>query len=192
MGKLEWLIGAGVVGSLLHVANKEKKEREEAAQEERRRKSCICRFNDGMTQREFVELVHREGKAISRLKTVSIEGPVVSGKVRTVSGLSHWSFEIDFNDYGHLTGRYWLDTDNDESTIPEVLAGRIASAIKAGHCESWFYDFADNDEDDNEDDYIEYDDDLDEQESMNFCPFCGKRIHVLGARFCTVCGKKLN
>ncbi len=57
------------------------------------------------------------------------DGPVVYGIVESQSGLSEWSFTIDFNDYGHITGEYWITTDNDDSIIPERVAGRIREAI---------------------------------------------------------------
>jgi hypothetical protein len=43
----------------------------------------------------------------------------VTLRVGSISGLSTWEAEIGFNHYGHLTGAYWLDTENTDSLIPE-------------------------------------------------------------------------
>jgi len=44
--------------------------------------------------------------------------------------LSEWNFKVDFNDYGHLTGQYWLTSDNDDSNIPSHVADNISSMIR--------------------------------------------------------------
>ena len=50
--------------------------------------------------------------------------------VRSNSGLTTWSARVDFNDYGHLTGNYWLETDNTESVIPEHFANSMQAEIR--------------------------------------------------------------
>jgi hypothetical protein len=50
--------------------------------------------------------------------------------VRFNSGLSTWAAKIDFNDYGHLTGRYWLKAENSQSIIPEHFANVVRTQIK--------------------------------------------------------------
>lgn len=74
-------------------------------------------------------IVKRSGRHIKRLTDLSINGPVVYGTVRTNSGLSEWDFKLDFNDYGHITGRYWLIYGNEDSSIPIKVAEKISSMI---------------------------------------------------------------
>ena len=97
---------------------------------ESERKNTLCMFEDGVSQDEFNLIVEDTCKTISRVIDFKTKGPVVSGKIRSQSGVSEWSFEIDFNDYGHITGKYWISSKNNESKIPETIAQRIQVAIK--------------------------------------------------------------
>ena len=53
----------------------------------------------------------------------------VTLEVGSISGLSTWSAEIDFNDYGRLTGAYWLLSENPDSLIPEHFADAVRAQI---------------------------------------------------------------
>ena len=98
-------------------------------EEENRRKNSVCRFDGDITKEEFYVMVKRGGKGIKRLKSLYAEGPIAYGTVRSQSGISDWCFRIDFNDYGEISGRYWLSTDNDDSDIPKIVADRISQMI---------------------------------------------------------------
>lgn len=124
-GILGAIAGIGLVGLLIRNVKKER----EAKAQEKKRKNTPCEFNDGISQEEFDSIVKKAGKKIKRLTSLMSDGPVVYGIVESQSGLSEWSFTIDFNDYGHITGEYWITTDNDDSIIPERVAGRIREAI---------------------------------------------------------------
>ena len=178
MGVLSWIIGAGVVGGLIHKSNK--KAREEAAEQERRR-NTPCRFIDDFSESEFELMAINAAKHIKRL-CVSVEGPTIYGTVQSQSGISEWYFKVDFNDYGHITGRYWLSSDNSDSSIPEHYADKLSSLIQN-------YDPDDYDSDDNDDESL--------SNSKvrgfvgNFCPYCGEKLTVHDSAFCSFCGKKL-
>jgi len=87
-------------------------------------------FLDGLSQSDFETIIYNTARKIKRIMSISINGPVISGRVQSQSGISVWSFTIDFNDYGHTTGRYWVTSSNSDSTIPTTLAERISCAIK--------------------------------------------------------------
>ena len=123
MGILGWMIGIGLVGSLLSNAREE-------AEEERRRRDTPCRFVDGFSEYEFESMVKRAGKKIRRISELTVEGPFVYGTVRSQSGISEWSFQLDFNDYGHITGSYWMTTDNSDSSIPDRLGHLIQCELQ--------------------------------------------------------------
>lgn len=124
MGLLGWIIGGGLaVGAVARKIRSKEQERQ-------RRRSCQCRFTDGVTEPGFHDIVMKYAKPIKRLWITSINGPFVHGKVRSSSGISEWTFELDFNDYGHLTGEYWIDSENKDSSIPESLAEHIADEIR--------------------------------------------------------------
>ena len=87
-------------------------------------------FSDGITQQEFESIVMRACKPIKRLTVLEIDGPRVKCQVRTSSGISTWRFSMNFDDAGHLTGHYWLDTDNSKSIIPHNVGDEISEEIK--------------------------------------------------------------
>ncbi|QUA52197.1 hypothetical protein [Aristaeella lactis] len=97
--------------------------------EEQKRRNTPCLFEDGFTEEQFVEMVVEAKKDIKRLKKYYVETAIVHGTALSQSGLSEWKFTIDFNDYGHLTGRYWIKSDNIDSTLPKVFADRISERI---------------------------------------------------------------
>ena len=125
MGFLDWVVGVGFTGWILKKFADAEKEREE----EERRVNSPCRFLDGISQKEFASIAIRTGKRFRRVTEISVDGPIVYGTVQTQSGLSEWYFKIDFNDYGHLTGNYWISTDNSDSNIPGHVANAISAAI---------------------------------------------------------------
>lgn len=99
------------------------------AAEERKRKNTPCNFNDKITEDEFKSIVEVACNSIKRVIEVSVEGPIVNAAVRSQSGISNWQFKIDFNDYGNITGKYWLTNENSDSQIPSVAAERIKEEI---------------------------------------------------------------
>ena len=99
-------------------------------EEENRRKSAVCHFDEGISEEEFYAMVQLGGKGIRRITKLYAKSTMVYGTVRSQSGISDWNFQIDFNDYGKLTGTYWLSRDNKDSDIPQVVADRIAQQIK--------------------------------------------------------------
>lgn len=175
----------GIMGSMLGRKSKEEEEkRKQAEEEEKHRKNAECVFSDGITQEEFEIIVRRSGKGIKRLAKLSVDEMMVRGVVHSQSGISDWKFQIDFSDYGHLTGKYWLEKDNDDSQIPEIIASRISDAIK------YFPECVDE----------KFEEDLDnaedakftkEMEKAKYCPYCGEELVGVNARFCGYCGKKV-
>ena len=98
--------------------------------EEFERKNTPCRFSSALTQSDFKELAISVAKPIKRLR-VSVENEFVIGEVRTSSGINTWTFKLDFNDYGRISGRYWFRfRDNADSQIPDSYAKQLKSAIE--------------------------------------------------------------
>lgn len=128
----EYLLVGGFIASLIHGGRKSAEREAERREEDRRRRNTPCNFVDGFSKEDFERIAYKSGKHIKRLIKTRVEGPVVYGTVRAQSGLSEWEFRVDFNDYGHITGKYWLYSDNDDSNIPEHFADNIKQVIKAG------------------------------------------------------------
>ena len=173
MGLLGWIIGVGVVGGLIHKSIRKTQAKKE---EEQRRKNSPCRFEDGISAYEFEQIAISAGKKIKRLY-VSVIGPVIYGKVQSQSGISEWDFTVDFNDYGHITGNYWLSSDNSDSTIPGHFADNVADAIRK-------VKFTDDSVT-----YPKYSNA--KTAAICICPYCGERIPVRSVAFCPFCGRKL-
>lgn len=97
--------------------------------EEMKRKNTPCNFDNGISQSDFNDIVKIACQSIERVIDYSVNNTKIRGKVRSNSGITDWHFTIDFNDYGNITGRYWLESKNNDSKIPEVIAERIKSDI---------------------------------------------------------------
>ena len=121
--KLLWTGGAVLVGAALRSSR-------QAARETRRRVNSPLCFDDGITEQEFAEVAASAARSLPRLKKLSVTGMTAAIDVRSNSGLTTWSARVDFNDYGHLTGNYWLETDNTESVIPEHFANSMQAEIR--------------------------------------------------------------
>lgn len=174
----------GVAGAVLHASAKNVEQRKKENAEEERRKSAECIFDDGITQEEFEVIVKRAGKGIKRLSELKVDEMAVIGTVHSQSGITDWNFKIDFSDYGHLTGKFWMSTDNDDSEIPRTIAGRISDAIK------YFPECVD-DAFEEELDKLEEIKDEKKKRPERYCPYCGEKLVGEGARFCGYCGSKI-
>lgn len=88
-----------------------------------------CNFKDGISKKQFENMVRQAYKSTKRLTALYNKGTVVYGTVKSQSGLTEWHFNIDFNDCGYITGQYWINSDNDDSDIPEKIAQIISLNI---------------------------------------------------------------
>lgn len=112
----------GLLGVGVAVVWKEKRE-------DKARMMTNCSFSKGISKMEFESIAHQASAGIKRLKEIYVEGPVIHGTVRSQSGLNIWKFKLDFNDYGLVTGNYWIYSDNNDSDIPKFLANKIQEII---------------------------------------------------------------
>ena len=118
------------------------------------------------------------------MSELKVDEMVVIGTVHSQSGITDWNFKIDFSDYGHLTGKFWMSTDNDDSEIPRTIAGRISDAIK------YFPECVD-DAFEEELDKLEEIKGEKKKRSERYCPYCVEKLVGAGARFCGYCGSKI-
>ena len=122
--------GAVGVGLLAKGLSKSQEEQQKALELEKKRQNTPCLFNDGISQNEFSEIAKRKAKKIKRISSISISGTILHGTVQSQSGISTWAFQLDFNDFGHLTGKYWHCSENRDSDIPKSLGNQIEEEIK--------------------------------------------------------------
>lgn len=121
MAFLEFLLVA-VVGNAIRKTRR-------AARETKRRKGSPLHFDHRLRPQEFTHIVSEIARTIPRLARCESIGMTVYFEITSNSGLTTWAAEIDFNDYGRLTGTYWLTSDNTQSNIPEFFAERIQREI---------------------------------------------------------------
>lgn len=69
------------------------------------------------------------GEKHRRVKNISVKGPVIYCTVESQTGNSNWDFNVDFNNWGHITGTYWSQTDNDDSSIPKHYGDMVSEEI---------------------------------------------------------------
>ena len=128
-------------------------------QEKNNRENIPCQFTKRLTEEEFEELAFRAARRINKKRIdVEVYGAKVYGTVTSQSGLTEWDFTIDFNDYGSVTGTYWLWAENEDSLIPENMAEVMQSEIG---------DLLSNRDDHEYDDVYEGDDEPGVSESNN-------------------------
>ena len=154
--------------------------------EEHERKNTPCYFDERITFDEFKKIAIDVAKPIKRLH-VFVNNQFVTGEVKTVSGINSWTFEIDFNDFGKITGDYWfVYSGNTDSDIPSNYAKKLSNAIRY---------FIENKSYESCEEATDYDEDLEEE---HFCPNCGAVLDEQpgfnpsnDSYTCKKCGQKL-
>ena len=94
-----------------------------------KRKATPCFFKDGISAEEFKKIALHVGEKHRRVKNISVKGPVIYCTVESQTGNSNWDFNVDFNNWGHITGTYWSQTDNNDSSIPKHYGDMVAEEI---------------------------------------------------------------
>ena len=131
MGFWDKFAGVGLAAGLLGLVTYGIKSSIEGRKEEEKRKSTPFYFPTSIPQETFKAIVFRATKQLKKKKiNIEIDNSIVYGTVTSQSGLSAWNFSIDFNDYGSLTGKYWLKSENDDSLIPKRIADYIQQEIQ--------------------------------------------------------------
>lgn len=88
-------------------------------------------FEDGISEDEFQQIARDAIKGIKRIKRCEFKNAKAIFTVVSQSGISEWSFSVDFNAWGHFTNRHWLYSENHDSKIPYVVASRMQKEIDA-------------------------------------------------------------
>ena len=97
---------------------------------EKNRPHMTCSFNEGITQSDLLCFAEHAASEIHNKEiSVSVDGPIIQGVVVSQSRLTKWLFVSDYNDYGHITGKYWLWSENEDSKIPGVVAESVKAQI---------------------------------------------------------------
>lgn len=122
MGFFSWLLAGGTVAGIGYkVVNKYKKDKA--------RREIKVIYNNELSEEEFKEIVNKIAKRLKRVTSIEIYNARIYGKVISQSGISDWSFIVDFNDWGYIDGKYIVESDNYDSEIPERFAELVKEEI---------------------------------------------------------------
>lgn len=115
---------------------KEESELEEILNENNRirevnsvRREMPCSYNDGLSREDFVSIAERCAKKIKRIKDVRVNRGMIICTVVSQTGISSWNFDVDFNNWGHITGVFWTYSSNSDSSIPRNYGYMVSGAI---------------------------------------------------------------
>lgn len=98
--------------------------------ETRRRKGSPLQFDDALTPADFSAIVQEAARRTPRVRHSEVVGMTIVLHVRSNTGLSMWRAEADFNDYGRLSGTYWISSENSGSVIPNHFADLVQAEIQ--------------------------------------------------------------
>lgn len=137
-GKLLGFGGAALVLYGISSARKESKAlaREEAElknviETEKRRQNTPFYYPECISEEKFRIIAETSIKTMKRkFASFNVADGRIYGTIISQSGISEWDFCIDFNDFGKLTGEYWLHAENDDSIIPRRIAETVKYAIR--------------------------------------------------------------
>ena len=138
------LLGALGLGAWIKKADKKRAEeeekkiqewykyREEQREKEERRKNSVPIYSEGVTEEDMRRIIDDAAKWNKRLLSYEFNPDrlLVTCKMRSNSGSTKWKFELDYNNFGHLDGTYWITQENKDSPIPKSMAEDIADEIK--------------------------------------------------------------
>ena len=118
------LLELGAIGVLEFLIHQSRKAESQKSEEEHKRRTTPYYFDEGITEEDFRNIVLQASRHIKRVEKLTSDGLIVSGSFRSQSGLTSCDFEIDFNDYGHITGKYccWGQALFFAMPYPEELA----------------------------------------------------------------------
>ena len=118
-----------VVNIILEVHSWNSQERLEKKQDEELRQSLSIQFPEFLNQEEFNRIIHEESVKIIRIKEVEISQALINFEVYSNSRISTWCFTLDYNDYGILTGKVRISSENTDSSMPKNVSLRISERL---------------------------------------------------------------
>lgn len=129
MGIPDKLLISGAIAVVGTLAAKGIRESAAAAKKEQRRRETLPRFIPWLTERDFSLMVGYVASLSPRVIKAEVTGLVVQITVRSNSKLTTWAADLDFNDYGNPSGKYWIRTENDQSPVPKWFADTLAEQM---------------------------------------------------------------
>ena len=104
-----------------------------SAKETAKRRGTPVEWDPRFPREAFEEVVTKATHKLPRVYASHTDGLIVTIHVKSNTGLTSWKAEVDFCDYGRLTGKYWISSENTQSPIPQALADAIVAEVHARH-----------------------------------------------------------
>lgn len=117
------------VGAYLSFAPSKIQKKVQKAQEQNRR-GTPCRFRDSASRSAFEAAAKEAGKNIPGLQQLTVSGSVVHGVGLNPKTRVACHFDLDFNDSGAITGKYWKYCDDPNAGLPDFIGNRIQYALR--------------------------------------------------------------
>jgi hypothetical protein len=102
-----------------------------SAKETAKRRATPVEWDPRFTREAFQDVVYQTAQKLPRVYASHADGLIVTIHVKSNTGLTSWKAEIDFCDYGRLTGTYWIISENNQSPIPQALADAVVAEVHA-------------------------------------------------------------
>ena len=99
--------------------------------EEEKRANTPFHFNQDLSYDDFKAAIYETSIPIKQIVSIIIDGPKATFKVKSLLGIYYWQFDIDFNDYGVFSGKYWLNSTKRHSEIPKKVASNVTKICLA-------------------------------------------------------------
>ena len=93
-------------------------------------KPKLMSYDNGITYHAFEDIVRTVCKPIKRIQSFKINSGIVTLNVLSQSGISEWSFILDFNDEGNFTGNFKEYSENSDSNLSETIAHKISEKVR--------------------------------------------------------------
>ncbi|MEE1037949.1 MAG: hypothetical protein U0K95_02190 [Eubacterium sp.] len=95
------------------------------------RESISCNFNEAISKSFFLELCKHSQKTNNRITKVYVNEDYAEATftVESITQYSTWIFKVNFNNWGNITSRYWLWSENEDSEIPNKVAANMSMLI---------------------------------------------------------------
>lgn len=102
-----------------------------SSKETAKRRGTPVEWDPRFPRDAFLDVVNKTAQKLPRVYASGADGLIVTIHVKSNSGLTRWKAEVDFSDYGRLTGKYWITSENIQSPIPKALADAIMAEVRA-------------------------------------------------------------
>lgn len=102
-----------------------------SAKETAKRRGTPVVWDTRFPNEAFQGFVNETTQRLPRVVETHVDGLIVTIHVKSNTGLTRWKAEVDFCDYGRLTGQHWISSENSQSPIPQALADAVVGEVRA-------------------------------------------------------------